>query len=130
MHAATPTVTVVIEPDGDAFWINDRGQAVGDTGTCGGAIIHAVSWENHTASQLPDFGTGSIAQSINNQGQIVGTVGGADNTTQYGALWQNGVLTDLGTLPGDAAAIATGINSKFCADPFGVPQYVAGRMVK
>jgi probable HAF family extracellular repeat protein len=33
-------------------------------------------------------------------------------TTQYGALWQKGVLTNLGTLPGDAAAIATGINSK------------------
>jgi probable HAF family extracellular repeat protein len=33
-------------------------------------------------------------------------------TTQYGALWQNGVLTNLGTLPGDAAAIATGLNSK------------------
>jgi probable HAF family extracellular repeat protein len=67
---------------------------------------------NRTASQLSDFGTGSIAQSINNQGQIVGTIGSADNTTQYGALRQNGVLTNLGTLPGDFAAIATGINSK------------------
>src|ERR1700730_2509053 len=45
------------DPDGDAFWINDRGQAVGETGTCGGATIHAVSWENGTVSPLPDFGT-------------------------------------------------------------------------
>ncbi|HEX3822167.1 MAG TPA: hypothetical protein VHW45_17685 [Candidatus Sulfotelmatobacter sp.] len=100
------------DPDGDAFWINDRGQAVGDTGTCGGATIHAVSWENRTISQLQDFGTGAIAYSNNNRDQIVGTVGSADNTTQFGALWQNGVLTNLGTLPGDAAAIATGINNR------------------
>ena len=107
---ALPTVDG--DPDGDAFWINDQGQAVGDTGTCGGAILHAVSWENGTATALPDFKTGAIAFGINNQGQIVGTVGSADNTTQYGALWQNGVLTNLGTLPGDFAAIATGINSR------------------
>ncbi|HVI11016.1 MAG TPA: hypothetical protein VND65_22210, partial [Candidatus Binatia bacterium] len=97
--------------DGDAFWINDQGQAVGYSGTCT-AALHAVSWQNGVVSQLPDLGTGGIAQGINNQGEIVGTVGSADGTTQYGALWQNGVLTDLGTLPGDIAAIATGINSQ------------------
>ncbi len=106
---ALPTVDG--DPDGFAFWINDRGQAVGYTGTCTGAL-HAVSWKNGTATPLPDFGTGAVAYSINNQGQIVGTVGSADGTTQYGALWQNGVLTNLGTLPGDAAAIATGINNR------------------
>jgi probable HAF family extracellular repeat protein len=100
------------DPDGDAFWINDQGQAVGDTGTCGGATIHAASWENGTASPLPDLGTGAMAQGNNNRGQIVGTVGSADGTTQYGALWQNGALTNLGTLPGDFAAIATGINDQ------------------
>ena len=100
------------DPDGDAFWINDQGQAVGYTETCGGATIHAVSWEHRTASPLPDLGTGAIAYSNNNRGQVVGTVGSADGTTQYGALWQNGVLTNLGTLTGDFAAIATGINDR------------------
>jgi probable HAF family extracellular repeat protein len=100
------------DPDGDALWINDQGQAVGDTGTCGGATIHAVSWENRTVSPLPELGTGAIAYSNNNQGQIVGTVGSADNTTQTGALWQNQTLTTLGLLPGDFGGIATGINSK------------------
>jgi probable HAF family extracellular repeat protein len=103
--------TVGSDPDGDAFWINDQGQAVGYSGTCT-AALHAVSWGNGTASPLPDLGTGAIAQGINNRGQIVGTVGSPDGTTQYGALWQNGALTNLGTLPGDVAAIATGINSK------------------
>jgi len=104
--------TVDSDPDGDAFWINDQGQAVGDSGNCTGTILHAVSWENGNASALPDFKTGAIAYSINNQGQIVGTVGSADNTTQYGALWQNDTLTSLGILPGDFGGIASGINNK------------------
>ena len=108
---AKPLPTVGSDPDGDAFWINDKGQAVGYSGTCT-AALHAVSWEHGTPTPLPDLGTGAIAQGINNQGQIVGTVGSADGTTQYGALWQNDVLTNLGTLPGDVAAIATGINSQ------------------
>ncbi len=99
------------DPDGFAFWLNERGQVVGYTGTCT-AALHAVSWKNGNATPLPDLGTGAVAYSINNQGQIVGTVGSADGTTQYGALWQNGVLTNLETLPGDAAAIATGINDR------------------
>jgi len=106
---ALPTVDG--DPDGIAFAINDHGHAVGDTGSCAGAI-HAVSWENGTALALQDFGTGATAQGINNQGQIVGIVGSADNTTEYAALWQNGALTNLGTLPGDFAAIATGINNR------------------
>jgi len=99
-------------PDGFAFWNNDHGEVVGDSGTCGGATIHGVSWTNGVASQLPELGTGAIAEAINNPGQIVGTVGSADGTTQYGALWQNGVLTNLGLLPGDFGGIADSINSR------------------
>lgn len=107
-----PLPTVDDDPDGFAFGINDQGQAVGDSGNCSGTVIHAVSWENGTASQLPDFGNGSIAQYVNGRGQIAGIVGSADGTTQYGALWQNGVLTSLGLLPGDFGGLASGINNK------------------
>jgi probable HAF family extracellular repeat protein len=106
--------TPVGDAGGFANWINDHGQAVGNTGNCG-AMSHAVSWENDTVTELKDLGTGAgaIAYGNNNRGQIVGSVfvtpGGA---TRYGALWQNGVLTNLGTLPGDMSAIATGINDK------------------
>jgi len=108
---AQPLPTVGSDPDGDAFWINDQGQAVGYSGTCT-AALHAVSWENGTAFPLPDLGTGAIAQGINSQGQIVGTVGSADGTTQYGALWQHDALTNLGILPGDFGGLASGINNK------------------
>ena len=100
------------DPDGDAFWVNDQGQAVGDTGTCGGATIHAASWENGTLTTLQDLGTFALAFSINDQDQIVGFVGSPDGTTQYGALWQNDTPTPLGILPGDFGGIASGINNK------------------
>jgi probable HAF family extracellular repeat protein len=107
--------TVGSDPDGEANGINDKGQAVGSSGTCT-AGLHAVLWEkNGTASSLPDLGTaGAAAFGINNQGQIVGLVPSPDGTTFYAALWQNGEITKLGagTLPGDFAAIASGINNK------------------
>ncbi len=107
---ALPTVDG--DPDGIAFWINNKGQAVGDSRNCTQTVLHAVSWVNRTASPLPDFGNGAAAQGINDQGQIVGTVGSSDGTTQYGALWQDGVLTNLGLLPGDFGGIASGINNQ------------------
>ena len=102
------------DPDGDAFWINDQGQAVGYSGNCTTAL-HGVSWENGIVSPLLDLGTGAIAQGINNRGQIVGQVGSPDGTTFYAAVWQNGAdgaVTNLRTPPGDAAAFASGINDR------------------
>ena len=104
--------TLIGDTDGEANAINDLGQAVGNTGTCGGATNHAVSWENGAASQLFDYGTFALAFGINNQGQIVGMVGSPDTPTFYAALWQNGAITNLHTLPGDFAAIASGINNR------------------
>ena len=112
MHAATRTVTVVIDPDGVAFGINNQGQAVGYSRTCT-AALHGVLWENGTAVALPDLGSeGGLAWGVNDQGQIVGEVASADGTTVYGALWQNGAITNLGTLPGDFGSLASGISSK------------------
>ena len=108
---AQPLPTVGGDPDGFAMAINDQGQAVGFSGICAGAI-HGILWENGNASPLPDLGTGAIAEAINDHGQIAGIIGSADNTTEFAAIWQNGVLTNLGTLPGDFAAIGTGINNR------------------
>jgi probable HAF family extracellular repeat protein len=109
---ARPLPTVDGDPDGVAYWINDRGQAVGQSNNCSMSIVHAVSWENGTASALSDYGTGATAFGINDQGQIVGFVGSPDGATLYGALWQNDTLTTLGILPGDFGGIASGINNK------------------
>jgi probable HAF family extracellular repeat protein len=106
--------TVGSDPDGIAFGINNRGQAVGYSGTCTTAL-HAVMWENGTAVVLPDLGfpRSNIAFAINNRGQIAGKVRTADGTTYVAALWQpDGTFTNLGILPGDFAAFATGINNR------------------
>jgi probable HAF family extracellular repeat protein len=106
--------TVGGDLDGVAFGINDKGQAVGYSGTCL-AATHAVVWKNNTAFVLQDLGgtKSNIAYVINNRGQMAGKVRSADDTTYVAALWQpDGTLTNLGILPGDYAAFATGINNR------------------
>jgi len=109
-----PLPTVDQDSDGEAFWINDLGQAVGQTSNCSNGITHAVSWtKNGTASALPDYKNGAVAWGNNDRGQIVGSVGSPDGgSTQYAALWQNGKLTSFKPLPGDLGAIASGINNR------------------
>jgi len=108
--------TVAGDPDGFVQGINDEGHAVGSSGTCTGISTHAVLWENYTAFKLPDLGRdGNAAYAINDHGQVVGYVSSADGTTIVASLWQNGArsaVTNLGILPGDGAAFATGINNR------------------
>jgi probable HAF family extracellular repeat protein len=107
--------TVDGDSDGEAFWVNDPGQAVGQTSNCGNGTTHAVSWTSdtlHSASALPDYKNGAVAWGNNDRGQIVGSVGSPDGSTQYAALWQNGKLTSFKPLPGDVGAIASGINNR------------------
>ena len=110
---AQPLPLVGTDPDGFANGINDQGTAVGYSGSCI-AATHAVMWKNNTAFVLQDLGGthSNIAFAINNRGQMVGKVRSADDTTYVAALWQpDGTLTNLGILPGDFAAFATGINN-------------------
>jgi len=104
--------TIGSDPDGVAFGINNRGQAVGYSGTCT-AANYAVVWENGTATALPDLGDpGAIAYAINSHGQIVGQAVNSDGTP-LATLWQNNTVTGLGgLLPGDVATFATSINNR------------------
>ncbi len=100
--------------DGVAFGINQNGEAVGYSGTCT-AATHAVTWKHNAVSILDDLGIASsnVAYVVNNRGQAAGQVRRADNTTYEAALWQaDGTVTELGILPGDFAAFATGINEQ------------------
>jgi hypothetical protein len=97
VHAATRTVTVVIDRDGGAYSINNQGQAPGYSGTCTSAN-HVVRWEKDgTVAPLDDLGVPGASQgiAINDQSQIVGQVFSADGTTAYGALWQYHALAYL-----------------------------------
>jgi probable HAF family extracellular repeat protein len=107
---ALPTISG--DPDGVAFGINNRGQAVGYSGTCT-AANYAVVWENGSVTQLPDLGDpGAIAFAINGHNQVVGQAVNSDGTA-LAALWQNNTVTALGgLLPGDVSSFATSINDR------------------
>jgi probable HAF family extracellular repeat protein len=117
---AQPLPLIGTDPDGFANGINDKGQAVGYSGSCI-AALHAVMWQNGTAFQLQDLGfaRSNIANAINNLGQSVGQVRRANGSARVAALWQpDGTLTVLDqhsckcTLSGDLASFATGINNR------------------
>jgi probable HAF family extracellular repeat protein len=113
------------DPDGIATSINDNGQVVGATGTCTpfnanlGVYLapkHAMLWEGGAAINLGNLGGdglggGNHACAINNKGQVVGHSDLTGDTTFHTFLWtwETG-MKDLGTLPGDFASTAVGIN--------------------
>jgi probable HAF family extracellular repeat protein len=111
-----PLPTVAGDPDGFVQGINNKGQAVGSSGTCANIATHAVLWENDSAFELPNLGhDGNDAYAINDHGQAVGYVSTTDGSTIVASLWPNGIhsaVTNLGILPGDGAAFATGINNR------------------
>jgi probable HAF family extracellular repeat protein len=111
-----PLPTVEGDPDGFVQGMNDRGQAVGSSGTCSNIAIRAVLWEDDSAFELPNLGhDGNAAYAVNDHGQAVGYVSTTDGSTIVASLWPNGVhsaVTNLGILPGDGAAFATGINNR------------------
>jgi len=115
---------------GMGIGINDAGQVVGASGTCANTVLpgftaapHAVLWEKDgTVRSLPGLGgsapdvtvlgAGSFGCSINNRGVIAGQSTLSDNKTWHPVLWHDGLIADLGVLPGDAVGIAAGINDR------------------
>ena len=124
-----------------SIWINDRGQAVGTSGTCAntgllplGHGAHPVLWDTN-GSPLnigmtnPTEEFGGIALAINNEGQVVGAATLPDGSL-VAFLWsrQTG-MRKLLPLPGDVASGAVSINDEGDAvgqsfSPDGVPSPV------
>jgi probable HAF family extracellular repeat protein len=113
---------------GMALWLNDRGQAVGTTGTCANTLVppfaigeHAVLWDkNGTVHDLGNLGgsanpkvlgAGNVAFGINDKGQVTGVSVLPDGVNSHAFLWTSGTgMLDLGTLPGDNISAGLGIN--------------------
>jgi len=98
---------------GLASAINDEGQVVGGSGpVCTppavGPLEHALLWENGRTINLGNLGGtyDNLATAINDRGQVVGWSDTPGDTVTDSFLWQDGVMTDLGTLPGDVSTFA------------------------
>jgi probable HAF family extracellular repeat protein len=101
----------------DAMQINDAGQIVGNSTPTGGSFFRGVIAD--TTMGMHNLGTlgglESMASGINNLGQVVGSSHTGplfdDQWWVFHAfLWQDGVMVDLGTLPGDDFSSARQIN--------------------
>jgi len=101
-----------------AVAINDRGQLVGASLSCGpvdpGRSAHAVLWEGGSVTNLGSLGGAldNVALAINNRGQVIGFSHLAGDVIEHAFLWENGTMTDLGPLPGDIQSFASGIDEQ------------------
>jgi probable HAF family extracellular repeat protein len=94
-----------------AYGINDDGVIVGKSG--GGGFNHAFIYQDGVMSDLGTLGgSNAIADAITNNGLIAGysTPDDASNDHAFLLTPQDGMI-DLGTLPGDDASYAYGLNS-------------------
>jgi len=105
--------------------LNDRGEVVGGLWLPGNNQIHPFVWDGHKLIDMiaPPFGgTGNGEASwINDAGEVVGLAGiprscppnsYVAGPMQQAFLWRNGVMTDLGALPGSPNSEGDFINSQ------------------
>ena len=114
------------DTDGVAASINDKGEVAGASGTCtpfnpnSGLYLneaHALVWKDGKAIDLGNLGpnglpgAGNHACGINNHGAAIGHVSSDASTVAF--LWTSEKgMTSLGTLAGDLASFAIGINDE------------------
>lgn len=111
-HAALwqgTTLTILSTDPSVARDINDRGQIAGTVEQS------AVLWENDGSTlvilgDLPGGQSDSSATAINDAGQVVGQSDAAAGPRAF--LWTNGLMLDLGVLPGSSESSALDINSR------------------
>jgi probable HAF family extracellular repeat protein len=104
------------DPVGLAYAINNRGQAVGQSGPCGvdflGTTSHALLWNNVKPTDLGNLGgaMNNLSQDINELGEVVGLSDLPGDVTFHAFLWRGNKMIDLGTLPGDVHSNGESIN--------------------
>ena len=101
------------DSNGSVNAMNDVGQATGSTGSCvANPGAHVVLWQNGKVINLGGLGgVSGNSSGINDLGEVVGESDLTGDQTNHAFLWKNGVMHDLGTLPGDYSSYANAINN-------------------
>ena len=103
-------------PDNDglfsgAYAINNLGQVVGYR-DIDAFTRNAFLWDNGLFTTIPpSFGARSLATDVNDAGDVVGWMGTSNGIDSHAFVWNDGVMMDLGLIPGSFAAQAQAINS-------------------
>jgi probable HAF family extracellular repeat protein len=94
----------------EAYAVNARRQVAGSTFT---VPLRAFYWDRHGIQEIgPLGGTKSRAFDINNRGEVVGVATLPGDQIGHAFVWRDGVLEDLGTLPGGTVSIGYAINQR------------------
>jgi probable HAF family extracellular repeat protein len=98
-------------PSGYGSWatgVNSAGKIVGAVDR--EDDIFACLWDDKTGAGI-QLGPMDWASAINASGQVVGWTVGEYGSVNRALLWDNGVLTELGTLPGKESSYPLAINN-------------------
>jgi probable HAF family extracellular repeat protein len=87
--------------NGQALWLNDAGEVIGQADLPGSLVHHGFLWRNGVMTDLGTLGSTSFAEEINSHGQVVGRsrTGDPTNPIQHAFLWEDGgPMIDLNAL--------------------------------
>ena len=96
------------------YALNNHGQVVGQSNLSGDQTSHPYIWERK--KKMKDLGTlggtYGYASWINDSGAVIGTATEQGDQALVAFFWKHGVISNLGTLPGNGCSTADAINSQ------------------
>ncbi|MEV8440955.1 hypothetical protein AB0425_26555 [Actinosynnema sp. NPDC051121] len=110
------SATVLDVPPGDTYSfavaVNERGTVVGYSGDPNGNR-HAIRWDRDgSATVLPGLAKATEATAVDAAGAIAGIATTPDDLAHY-VRWDDGVLTDLGVVPGATYSSVAAVNGRY-----------------